>query len=419
MNINQQLSLETKLPFLTVLDFRMEWEINRHARFQITGIAKNHSSDAEGSLKGGPIGLKLMLSETGEILFDGPVEKLEVIRESKAASIRAEARSASVMLDITPLKRVFQNPSQTYSGIAAAVAGEAGGKIICTTGNMAVGRPFICYQETAWQFTKRLASQIGSFIVADVVTGQPNLWFGMRRGKETEVDLSSWGIRIRKDYADGSGRPRKYCFLESSKNLLLGDRILLRGRSYMIYRKEAYFQRGELNFRYALAEEETLRTRPCFNESITGLSLGGTVKETKGERFRLQFDIDKDSQGCFFPWKPETGNALYAMPETGASVEVYFPDHDEKNGIGIRCWEQSPESRTHEDKYMKTPNKAVLKLAACGLEIQKSSQAAKIEDVSIHINGSQAQLQAQGRVRLKAQRIALSSASEIRATTER
>ena len=74
-----------------------------------------------------------------------------------------------------------------------------------------------------------------------------------------------------------------------------------------------------------------------YHEKITGMSLEGTVEETRNEEVRVSFVTDKCEGKWFFPWKPETGNTLYAVPEVGAKVMVYFMNHEESSGIAIRC----------------------------------------------------------------------------------
>ena len=40
IRINQELTLETDIPFQSVYEFRMTWEINEHAEMKIKGISE-------------------------------------------------------------------------------------------------------------------------------------------------------------------------------------------------------------------------------------------------------------------------------------------------------------------------------------------------------------------------------------------
>lgn len=55
------------------------------------------------------------------------------------------------------------------------------------------------------------------------------------------------------------------------------------------------------------------------------------------EQVYVRLDID-DKTGVYpFPWYPETGNGLYAMPEKGSKAELYFVGADETVAIAVRC----------------------------------------------------------------------------------
>ena len=45
MEINQEISLETELPFQSVQDFTMNWEINEHAWLELNGILRQDHWD--------------------------------------------------------------------------------------------------------------------------------------------------------------------------------------------------------------------------------------------------------------------------------------------------------------------------------------------------------------------------------------
>ena len=68
------------------------------------------------------------------------------------------------------MERSYQLVDKTYAEVADEAVKISGGKTICIDGNnKIIGKPFIQYQETAWEFCKRLASHLGTCIVADVL----------------------------------------------------------------------------------------------------------------------------------------------------------------------------------------------------------------------------------------------------------
>ena len=64
IRINQELTLETDIPFQSVYEFRMTWEINEHAEMKIKGILE--SGENETSHKNTQGIVKLLLKKEGE-----------------------------------------------------------------------------------------------------------------------------------------------------------------------------------------------------------------------------------------------------------------------------------------------------------------------------------------------------------------
>lgn len=186
MEINQEISLETELPFQSVQDFTMNWEINEHAWLELNGILRQDHWDkvCGRDYVGTEIAVFLADSieqSTGGALFRGIIRDVKLLWGHGVGMARIAASSASIKLDEEEqrLCRSFQNPSLSYADAAKLIAETGGGKLICTVEKKEIERPFICYRETIWEFLKRLASCQGAFLVPDIKTGRPNLWYGM------------------------------------------------------------------------------------------------------------------------------------------------------------------------------------------------------------------------------------------------
>lgn len=429
MDINQELSLTTELPLQSVQVWETHWELNEHAGLTLTGILENGCG--EDVWRQNYIGTEITVSmaDTVEtdgdgVLFRGLIREASLIRDCGVAMARVEAVSASVKLDENGQKqcRSFQNASLSYSDVARQMADAGHGKVICTTEKQKIGKPLICYQETIWGFLKRIASYQNSFLIPDLKTGRPNLWLGMRSGKQIGTDLndSQTEVVIKKQYTQkGKGKAVKTVGLESRTPYSLGDWMLWQGEKVVICKAKAQFKQGELTFSYGLSAERDMRTEAFYNEELTGLSLWGTVKEAKEEKVRIMFDIDGEEGDWFYPWRPETGNALYAMPEIGARTAVYFMNHEEGSGTAIRCSGKPPENREPGDKSAATPEEGKAELLTGSLNIIKETNKMELMDSSsINLGGGQIEIEGNGKVKMRAKRISLSAASEIKATTE-
>lgn len=428
MEINQEISLNTELPLQSVQDFVMHWEVNEHAGLELNGILEQGSWDTVRSK--GYVGTEItvLLADTiaknGDgVLFRGLIQDVKLTQNHGVGMVHLEAVSASARLDKDDQRmcRSFQDPSLTYSDVARQIAGMGNGSVICTTERTNIAKPVICYKETIWGFLKRLASHQGSFLIADIKTGRPNLWFGMRAGRQIEVGLDDWqtGVRIQKRYGKyGKNKILKTYQIKCRSSYSLGDWIMEAGKKFVISAAEARLERGDIEFSYHMAADG-IGKEAYHNDVLTGASLWGTVEEARDETVRVTFDMDGEEGTWFYPWRPETGNALYAMPEVGAKVAVYFMNHKEGSGIAVRCSGQPPKDQKPKDKSMTTPANGKAELFTGSLNVKKEKNQMEWNDSSrIGFSGSQIAIEANGKVKFRAKQLSLNAESEIKATTE-
>lgn len=71
-----------------------------------------------------------------------------------------------------------------------------------------------------------------------------------------------------------------------------------------------------------------------YNDIVSGMSLLGEVAKDDKEVVYVKLDIDEGEGGTYpYPFRPETGNMMYCMPQVGTKVSLYFPNCDEKNAM--------------------------------------------------------------------------------------
>lgn len=423
IRINQEISLESEIPFLSIQEFMMTWEINKHSEVNISGIIRSSSNRLLNHDYSQGV-IKLILegngrSEASKVLFCGLVETFDWKYSHGVTHIMVNAKSASVQLDEKKFCCTFQNPNKTYAEVARDISNLENGKVISTTGNEKIEKPVICYKETIWEFEKRLASLQSSYIIPDVVTGHPNIWFGMRKGEEIKEKEPAFKVEIEKNYADGEkGRTiRRFC-IESRISYSLGDWLLIYEKKCVIYKKNAKLEQGELQFVYWFSEEKDLKREPCYNTRFTGMGLTGTVEKTKRETFRISFDMDKKSGDYSYTWRPESGNSLYAMPEEGSKVEMQFMNHDEKQGIGVRCLHSLKNQDANTENKLLETSDVKIGLFNDSIELATSEESLNILDESvIDIVGNSLAIKCDGKVKLLAKNIRLSASTEVKAIT--
>ena len=345
LNINHELRIESKIPFQSVKDFSFEWKPNQLTTLEINGYIDQNITYGKESFYDSKI--RIWKEQDKETIFCGYITNVSEEKTGSFIEVHLIAQSASCKLDQKTEKRSFQAVEKTYAQIVREAVQQDGGQIICTEGNNSpIGKPLIQYNETAWEFSKRLASRLTTCIVADIISGEPALWFGMRNGNTIPpLPEDEYTINIvRAPHGDGSQTETEYQ-AESREFYKLGDKTVFCGRKLIICGVSANFQHGELIFRYLLKNK--VICKKIYQENLIGLGLSGTVVDVRQEQIKVALDIDggKSTGDYFYNWYPETGNALYAMPEIGARVEVCFGSWDEKDGFGINCFLKNKKER--------------------------------------------------------------------------
>lgn len=335
INLADNLKMETEIPIKMVIRFIYSWRTDSHAVLHMEGYLDRSSKWNFCQSYDSQIRIWLNQNEEQKTLFFGNIAQIETKTEGNLEHITLKVLSASCLLDQKRSSRSFQNVLKTFGEIVREAAVSEGGQIIRNkAADKAIETPVIRYNETVWQFAQRLAIRLGTCIIPDVITGQPNFWFGMRKGKNVSaihenqfiMDLYPIGKRTGISYQT-----------EGRAAYSIGDTVSFSKQTLTITQIEGRYEHGELVFQYVM--EDMRSNNQQDYPSMAGMGLWGTVREVKGESLRLALDIDanKDTGDYFYPWQPETGNSLYAMPEPGAKALLYFYDAYQKNGAVIHC----------------------------------------------------------------------------------
>lgn len=336
------LKIETDIPILKVVDFHFFWRLDCHAMLKLTGYMNSKIEWNPGVYVSH---IKIFLEEADgiKILFCGCVVKVLINTAGNMEQIYLESMSATFLLDQQIASRSFQNPEKTYGEVVRQAVEMEGGQVIRNKEcDKQIKSPVIRYEETVWQFVGRMAGRLGTYIIPDVETGKSNLWFGMRKGKEVcrlseeqcTIDLFPIGKEIGIRYKVEGRIPYK-----------IGDCMTCLGRKLTIIEVEGGYELGELIFKYILEDLAVRRIKLQHHSHSAGLGLRGTIRDIKAESVTISLDIDngKNTGDYFYSWQPDTGNSLYAMPEKGTRVLLYFYSADERDGAVIHCLDKESE----------------------------------------------------------------------------
>ena len=282
--------------------------------------------------------------------------------------------------------RSFQNINLNYSDIVTKIITEYSGKNFeLTAPKTPINGPLIQYQETDWQFIKRIASYQETVIVPDVILDELIFSFGYPTGGDKTLPE---GIRYLsgKDIAayntDWTYNPElilneyTYFQVESYAELNLGDKVTFQNHELYVGAVTIELKDGILIYFAKLVRKLTLRQNPIYNEKIQGTSLEGKVLALQNQEIKLHLNIDQDQEqetAYWYPFVPPTTDMMYLMPQIGTNASLYIPGQQEQNAIitgsvrtnGAGC-EKTGDPNT---RYLGTEYGQELKLAPGGIYI--------------------------------------------------
>ena len=382
-----QIEISGSLEFESILSLDIKIQANEHGRMKASGIL---TQEAFKRCQTNTLIWKNITVRTihGEVLFYGMITKLEFGTDRNLRYIEIECSTESLLFDLQPHKRIFQDICMTYGQLLNCIPSDgrrvrAGG---CkTTG---IKNPIIQYDETDWEFIKRIGGSIQTVVLSGYTDSQSTVFLGIPKVKTEqnpfELDFIQ-NIEITKLYMlqtenGGFKHPECGCFerwnFSHEENLELGDWVIRKGISAQIFRKKITLVNGMLVMEYEAGPALYYSPANLKNNHLKGVVIEGTVLATDREFIKMQFDMDvltdiNETQSYPFPYMPESGNVFYSMPEPGTRVCVYFPDYYEGHGCVIHGKRESLEEYPDSDvKEFRSFKDKVLRMDPGSVEIE-------------------------------------------------
>lgn len=408
MLIIENLEIEVKLPIHQVEGFVIKIEPNMHASLEMFGVLReNPAEDIFTDKKN----IDIYVRYEGKTLFKGFVEELRTDSDANVHRFEVSAYSYSKEANKDKHTELFQNTDETYVDISRNVMKRCLGDIgVYDVDDKKIEKPLLCYEESAWEFAIRMAANLKTFIYPDMTSDKPDISIGVRQGKLIEPkDVIYESRETKKD--KGSTQRSEYRLITYG-SYEIGDQIRIGDKVLVLHKKEAEFTKGELIFNFYGIEKEYIKemVKPFYNENIIGLSLIGKIKKYDNQKIYISLDIDKKEAKYGFDWYPETGNALYAVPEVGEKAELYISDATGGEMYVVRSF--GSKGKDEEQKKLEIGNQS-FNLWEEGISFN-SNDALMIKNNSLKLTGNgRLNISAAGKVIIKARNIRINSKEDI------
>jgi len=337
--------------FESIIEMRINKKLNEHDTLYVFGVIKEEKNFA-------PVadvteGTSIICENDGIVYFDGVLQSVKVKCRESVYCLEVNAISNTVLLDTVKYKRSFQDNSQTYESIVGSVIKNSGASVTYNASELTVENIILQYNETDWEFMKRLASHTEDVLIP-ITNNKPSFHFGATDEgsamlETNNIDFSKEFVRVLSE--DGSQEIKKIllCCVETDEFICeLGEKLNVNGSDFFVREILLTYINSALTVTYTLSDKAAISTSKYYNPAIIGLLLNGAVLKVVNDNVKLHLAIDdKQDEGTAHLFKyatgysTEGGTGWYVMPEEGDTVQLLFPNEDEKYAYAASSVRQS------------------------------------------------------------------------------
>lgn len=283
---------------------------------------------------------------TEENIFKGVLVDFEFELVNEVKRLTCKLKSCSYLMDRVPHIRSFQSPDTQYNTILDVIkSGYAENSYIMTKGQgISIPNLILQYNETDWEFIKRMASHFNTVVIPDVKYGKILYTFGVpEAGKKHEVKTVLYSIA--KNVGDLLGTRNTarlmddtvFYVLKLREIFMLGEKVILNSWPLTVYSINTQLVGSELYHTYFLTTDDSITVPGQFNNNLIGLSLDASVTAVARDKVQVSIHRDENKENTGSRWfqystvySTPDGTGWYCMPEVEDAVRLYFPCEQEE-----------------------------------------------------------------------------------------
>ena len=325
-------------------------------------------------------------------LFQGCLVSVSLEPSAQVCTLRLTLCDAACLLDLKRATCSFQKLDAKHEDLVKKVFDKTGTVNFEKVKDKPIKTMVLRLNETEWEFTRRMAGQIGAPIFTNAFAAKPLVTLGVPAPKHT---LAINPSRISRTYDDG-----KFQFFSKDKKavaeglklinedfsvihalgcreyLNICDKAKIGDKEYLVKSVSARFNDSILNADYELVGKESAFFMPIIpQKNIAGRVFRAQVKKVEKDKVQAHLiDVDeKYEEGTtFFPfataYSSQDGSGWYAMPEVDDYVRILFPSEDPGDAFAISSINTAP-LKEPKNKSLKAPGGREILLTDKGIEI--------------------------------------------------
>ena len=368
---------KTKLENFVIQEFVLDENINEHQKLEIQlEMDDEQRKNLERIIEKEDVGIEIELAEASENVkkraFSGIVDYFEILDYgSYGCRILMRAFSKSVLFDRKNEKkyRVFQDRNLMFSDIINEINKDYADKKLeikySDIVKKQIGSLIVQFDETDWEFLIRLASQLktGMFVIEQgiilfgivemgeikkenkyfsdysLVRDYKNLYYKVQSNKVINlgdtVSISENAVENEENDKDSSGNKGNFSVLKTKiflKDFILKSEFLATDMSsYHIFRKYNEKIKGcriEANVERVFEDGGIAKMEVRFAEGLKKIVQERSNDESNDKAYD-DYGI-KRFPLSYQTFYSQTNTGFFCTPEVNDTVEVYFPNEDER-----------------------------------------------------------------------------------------
>ena len=322
-----------QIPFQEINTLEMNGQVNDHGSLWIHGKVPESKEKQLTFLI--PNRTEIVLKTTQEmVLFRGILKELDVEYSDGQIIVDVKVLSHTCLLDGKKKKRPFHNANTTVKDIIRTVSCDTknsdvmiGDECVCEVGSF-----LMQYEETDWEFLKRVASLAGQTLIPDTTVAYPAFYAGKPKEIVSREILEPDAYSM---IYDGGNMYR----IKSRRDWMrLGDKVRFHGVELYVRKVSITLQQAVLCGTYDLCFRNGMNTEKKENKFLTGKNIEGIVQKISRDQVLVNIkaaDGNDNGEACWFPYSTvyasADGSGWYCMPEIGDYVRIQFSDSFEGN----------------------------------------------------------------------------------------
>lgn len=326
------LEVTIELELLHIYDLCILKEINQHASLILRGICEENNHQK--TILQTDENKKIVVKDQDKcLIFCGLITKLHMEEKGEVGMLLLNAASFSYQMDLTKRRRIFQNLEMTYQEVLETVLKAYPNASVTDrlSGNRKIPHFLIQYEETDWEFMKRLASHFKEGIYPNPSSKEIQISFGRPFGESIRNMEGQPEKRILDIL-----KKQETIWSNSCGKYEVGETVRNQNKNYYVKSVQLLTEKEEVQYHVELVCHRESESPYIPNRQIAHTRMWAEVLEVQRNQLKLHFPMEEISGALmpYFSFEAGQNNKLgYYMSDPGAKAEVYFPDEEEQNGF--------------------------------------------------------------------------------------